>query len=444
MNKKWMATGILGTVLMTGVAGYTYESAQPIEAKQNTKQAKVKNVIFMIPDGYSAAYATNYRWYQGGEETELDGHLKGMMRTYSANTKVTDSAAAGTAMATGTKTNNGTIGMDPSGKEVASILDRADQAGKATGLVSTSAITHATPAVFASHVATRANEADIAKQYMDEMKVDVLLGGGQKFFFDQKNGGVQEAGNLVKKAERAGYQYADSLESLNETDGRKVLGLFAEEGMAPELDRENTNQPSLATMTSKALQTLKKDRDGFFLMVEGSQIDWAGHAHDAAWAMKDAEAFHQAVEKVLRFAAKDKHTLVVVAGDHDTGGMSVGGYDEYVAKPEVLKNVKATGDEMVRQFNDDLSNIASVVKRETTFDLTAEEIQTLQKVDAKKRVMTLNEMISKRAYVGWTTAVHTGVDVPLYAYGPQSEQFSGLHENTDIPGLMANAMKLKK
>lgn len=276
------------------------------------------------------------------------------------------------------------------------------------------------------------------------MKVDVLLGGGQKFFFDQKNGGVQEAGNLVKKAERAGYQYADSLESLNETDGRKVLGLFAEEGMAPELDRENTNQPSLATMTSKALQTLKKDRDGFFLMVEGSQIDWAGHAHDAAWAMKDAEAFHQAVEKVLRFAAKDKHTLVVVAGDHDTGGMSVGGYDEYVAKPEVLKNVKATGDEMVRQFNDDLSNIASVVKRETTFDLTAEEIQTLQKVDAKKRVMTLNEMISKRAYVGWTTAVHTGVDVPLYAYGPQSEQFSGLHENTDIPGLMANAMKLKK
>ncbi|MCY1692496.1 alkaline phosphatase [Exiguobacterium sp. SL14] len=109
-----------------------------------------------------------------------------------------------------------------------------------------------------------------------------------------------------------------------------------------------------------------------------------------------------------------------------------------------MKNVKATGDEMVRQFNDDLSNIASVVKRETTFDLTAEEIQTLQKVDAKKRVMTLNEMISKRAYVGWTTSVHTGVDVPLYAYGPQSEQFGGLHENTDIPGLMANAMKLKK
>lgn len=445
MKKTWITTSVLGMTLVAGVTAYTYEAPRHVEAKPQTEsKKKVKNVIMMIPDGYSASYATNYRWYNGGDETELDRQLKGMMRTYSASSKVTDSAAAGTAMATGTKTNNGTIGMNPSGQEVESILDRADRVGKSTGLVATSAITHATPAVFASHVASRANEADIAKQYMDEMKVDVLLGGGQKYFFDKENGGVQEAGNLVKKAERAGYQYADSLESLQETDGRKVLGLFAEEGMAPELDRELTQQPSLSTMTKKAIQTLNKDKEGFFLMVEGSQIDWAGHAHDAAWAMKDSDAFHKAVKEAMRFAAKDKNTLVVVAGDHETGGMTVGGYDEYVAKPEVLKNVKATGDQMVRQFNDDLTNIAEIVKQETSFDLIAQEVKTLQTADSKKRVMLLNEMISKRAYVGWTTTVHTGVDVPLYAYGPHSDQFAGLHDNTDLPGLIANAMKLKK
>ncbi|MEI2401108.1 alkaline phosphatase, partial [Paenibacillus phytohabitans] len=269
-----------------------------------------------------------------------------MHRTYSSNSEVTDSAAAGTAMATGVKTNNGMISTAPDGKELKTILEAAEEKGKSSGLVATSTITHATPAVFASHVASRSNEADIAPQLL-ENGVDVLLGGGKQYFPD----------SLINEAEENGYQYVtnqDELENAKKAD--KLIGLFAEDGMAPELDRDETDQPSLAEMTESALDVLKKDKDGFFLMVEGSQIDWAGHDNDAAWAMKDSEAFELAVEKAVEFAKKDGNTLVVVAGDHDTGGMSVGGYGKGDANLEVLRNVSATGDFMESKLNADRSN----------------------------------------------------------------------------------------
>ncbi|MFC4683681.1 alkaline phosphatase [Exiguobacterium sp. s149] len=440
-KQKWMI-GTLAFGLTAGavVGGSGIQPEAGANAKHNQKQ--VKNVIFMIPDGYSASYATNYRWYADEEETTLDQHLTGMMRTYSANSKVTDSAAAGTAMATGVKTNNGTISMDPNGKELTSVLEKANQIGKATGLVATSTITHATPAVFASHVASRASEAEIAKQYMDELEVDVLLGGGQNYFTTEQEGGLQKE-DLIARAEAAGYTYATNADELETANASKLLGLFAPEAMAPELDREMTEEPSLAEMTTAALTSLNQDKDGFFLMVEGSQIDWAGHAHDAAWAMKDSEAFHDAFQKAIQFAMKDKQTLVVVAGDHDTGGMSVGGYNEYVAKPEVLRSVTATGDFMVDSFDESLTNVRDVVKRYTSLTLTEAEVKAIQAAESPKRTLVLNEIISKRAYVGWTTSQHTGVDVPLYAYGPQHDRFTGVLDNTDVPKQIMQALKLK-
>lgn len=442
MKRTWM-TGALALGLTAGTLTTGLHNHETAEANGKHGKGTVKNVILMIPDGYSASYATNYRWYAGEEETALDKQLTGMMRTYSANSKVTDSAAAGTAMATGVKTNNGTISMDPDGNELTSVLERASQNGKATGLVATSTITHATPAVFASHVASRASEAEIARQYMDALEVDVLLGGGQKYFTAEANGGLQKE-DLIKRAKEAGYSYATNRDELRVAKSAKLLGLFADDAMAPELDRDQTNEPSLAEMTDAALTSLKQDQDGFFLMVEGSQIDWAGHAHDAAWAMKDSEAFHEAFKAALQFAMKDKQTLVVVAGDHDTGGMSVGGYGEYIAKPEVLRSVTATGDFMVDAFNDELTNVEDVVEQYTSMKLTPKEAELIRSADESKRVMTLNEIISQRAYVGWTTTQHTGVDVPLYAYGPQQERFNGLLDNTEVPKHILQAMKLLK
>lgn len=329
---------VMGAVLLLSAFNLPMGvNASPSEQTQE----KVQNVIFLIPDGFSASYATGYRWYKGSTSM-MDNMLVGMMRTYSANSEVTDSAAAGTAMATGFKTNNGMISVTPSGYQVKTILEAAEDSGKATGLVATSTITHATPAVFSSHVASRASEADIAAQMMNE-GVEVLLGGGKKFFTSKEQGGEQQTRDLVNEAKSMGYTTVEDRSQLSAAQGSKLLGLFSKEGMAPELDREVTQEPSLAEMTKKAINVLNQDKDGFFLMVEGSQIDWAGHAHDAAWAMKDTEAFEYAVQAAVDFAKKDGKTLVIIAGDHDTGGMSVGGYGVYDAKIDVLRNVTATG-----------------------------------------------------------------------------------------------------
>ncbi|WP_050183983.1 alkaline phosphatase [Domibacillus robiginosus] len=427
-KKKLVPLAIASSLALGGLIG-SYSAPQETVKADNERNGKVKNVIFMIPDGYSASYNTNYRWYKG-EESVLDSMLVGMHRSYSANSKITDSAAAGTAMATGIKTNNGMISTSPEGKELKTILEAAEEKGKASGLVATSTITHATPAVFASHVASRANEADIAPQLI-ENEVEVILGGGNKYFPE----------SLLQQAEKDGYEYITDKNGLNEAQrADKLIGLFAEDGMAPELDRDVTNQPSLAEMTGSALDVLKKDKDGFFLMIEGSQIDWAGHDNDAAWAMKDAEAFEDAVEEALEFAKKDKNTLVVVAGDHDTGGMSVGGYGKGDANPELLRNVTATGDFMESKLSADRNNIKEVVKQYTGLDLTEQEVEKIQ--TAKSPSIAINQVVSERASIGWSSTGHTGVDIPIFAYGPHADAFSGLHQNTDFPVLMAKAMKL--
>ncbi|QFT89100.1 Alkaline phosphatase 4 precursor [Bacillus sp. THAF10] len=441
MYKKAASVAIAAGLLFSGFQvsfGDNYADAQKPSESEHEKQGKVKNVIYMIPDGYNAGYATNYRWYKGADSS-FDPYVKGLIKTHSADTEVTDSAAAGTAMATGHKTNNGMVGVTPDGEEVDSILDAAEDAKKSTGLVATSTITHATPAVFGASVEKRSDEAAIAPQFLDN-EVDVLFGGGRDYFTDSKNGGKQKE-NLIEKAEKQGYHYVSNKEELENAKGKKLLGLFADDAMAPEMHRDETEEPSLAEMTNTAISTLNKNKKGFFLMVEGSQIDWAGHAQDPAWAMSDTEAFDQAVEAALEFAKKDGNTLVVVAGDHETGGMSVGANGEYDLKMDIVKGVTATGDKMASELNEDKSNVGEVVQKYTSLELTDKEIEKIK--TAEKPAIAINNVISDRALIGWTSTAHTGTDLPVYAYGPQSEKFSGLLDNTDLPKIMAKAMKLK-
>lgn len=428
-KKKLLPFALVSTLAVGGLLG-SLAPAENADAKKNPNNGKAKNVIFMVPDGFSTSYATNYRWYKG-EETLFDSMLVGMQKTYSANSKVTDSAAAGTALATGVKTNNGMISTSPDGKELKTVLEAAEEKGKSSGLVATSTITHATPAVFASHVASRSNEGDIAPQLI-ENDVDVLLGGGKQHFPEK----------LLNEAKSSGYAIVSNSEELKKAENAtKLIGLFADGGMAPELDREETNQPSLADMTEAAIDVLEKDKDGFFLMVEGSQIDWAGHDNDAAWAMKDTEAFEEALAVALEFAKKDGHTLVVVTGDHDTGGMSVGGYGQGDAKLDILHGVTATGDFMEGKLNKDRSNVKEIVKQYANIDLNDTEANKIKSAESPS--MAINEVISQRALVGWTSTAHTGTDIPVYAYGPGAGLFSGLNNNTDLPMLMGKAMKIR-
>ena len=442
MLKKASSIFIAAGLLLSGLSvniGLNETEAKNPETVANQKNGKVKNVIFMIPDGYNAAYATNYRWFKG-EDSSFDPHVKGLIKTHSANTEVTDSAAAGTAMATGVKTNNGMVGVTPDGKEVDSILDAAEKSKKSTGLVATSTITHATPAVFGASVSSRGDEALIAPQYF-ENGVDVIFGGGRDYFTTVAEGGKQPTRNLIEEAKGNGYEYVTDRDQLSAAKSGKILGLFAEDAMATEMERKETNQPSLAEMTNAAIDALKQNKHGFFLMVEGSQIDWAGHAHDAAWAMNDVRAFDEAVQAALEFAKKDRNTLVVVAGDHETGGMSVGSNGQYDLNIDILHQVEATGDMMAKQLNDDRSNVKEIVKENTKLELSDKEVAAIANAD--KPAMAINEVISDRALVGWTSTAHTGTDLPVYAFGPQSERFIGMHDNTDLPKIMADAMKIK-
>ncbi|MFC5711962.1 alkaline phosphatase [Thalassorhabdus alkalitolerans] len=404
------------------------------------KQENVENVIYLIPDGFSTGYNATYRYYKEDGSPVWDSFLTGMMTTHSNDHRITDSAAAGTAMATGVKTNNGVVGQSPEGEDLKSILEAADEDGKSTGLVANSTITHATPAVFASNVDSRSNQEEIARQCIDDGVVDVILGGGKDYFLPEEEGGKQPERHLIDEAKEKEYQFVENRDQLLDIEEGSILGLFADNAMEPELHREGTNEPSLAEMTSSAIDVLSQNEDGFFLMVEGSQIDWAGHANDAAWAMSDTEAFEEAVMEAIDFADQDGETLVVVVGDHDTGGISLGGENTKSTEIEMLRDVTATGEYMANQLNEDRSNVKEVIQEYANIDITGEEAENIQ--EYADPVLAINHVISNYAGVGWSSTDHTGEEVPLYAYGPGSELLTGLVDNTDVPKAMAEAMNV--
>lgn len=444
MLKKLGVTALSAGIIFSGVST-TAASADGNSQLNNSGEngEKAENIIYMIPDGFNADYATNYRHYKG-ESAVWDNHLQGMYTTYSADSNITDSAAAGTAMATGVKTNNGVIGLDPEGNPQQTILEASQNKDMSTGLVATSTITHATPAAFGAHVDDRNKETEIARQLIDN-EIDVLLGGGKNNFLPESAGGNQEETNVLQQAEEQGYQLIENRNQLLEADidleNENLLGLFADDAMSPELHRDTEEEPSLAEMTQTAIDTLNKDEDGFFLMVEGSQIDWAGHDNDAAWAMTDVGAFEEAVQEAMDFAEKDGNTLVVVGGDHETGGMTAGANGSGTANPELLHSVTATGENIAADLNEDRSNTKEVVGNYTDMELSEEEIQSIQEAEDPK--MAINAVISAKANVGWTSTNHTGVDIPVYAYGPGADQFSGSLDNTDLPKIIADAAEME-
>lgn len=345
----------------------------------------VRNVILMIGDGMGINQVMLARIRAVGLEGKL--HLErmpvsGLIRTHSADDLVTDSAAAGTALASGVKTNNKMIGMTPDRKEYRTILEAARAKGMATGLVATSAITHATPASFAAHVRSRDSQAAIAEQLLAN-RVDLLLGGGKKYFLprSQRGSGRRDGKDLIAVARETGYAFVETGDQLDTVDGLPVLGLF-------QLDALTTlpPEPSLARLTAKAIDLLEDTRQGwfvqkrgFFLMVEGSQIDWACHDNDAANCIWQMLHFDLAVKAAVDFALADGHTLVVVAADHETGGLTIpsGSTDGADLKVE------------------------------------------------------------------WSTKGHSGSPVPVYAFGPGAERFAGVYDNTEVPGKLAALLRIK-
>lgn len=323
------------------------------------KSPKIENIILLIGDGMGVAEV--YAAISSSSETlnmEKSKHI-GFAKTFSLTDKITDSAAAGTALATGNKTKNGVIAQDTLGNIFTSILEIAEKYGYATGLVSTSAITHATPASFIAHDISRGNYEAIAADFLD-IDIDVFFGGGYNHF-----GLRADSLNYIDSLTANGYHVARTIEDAETSVSDKIAGLFYE--VHPPKYSEGRGD-MLPRATQKALDILSKNEKGFFLMVEGSQIDWAGHDNDTKYNVEETLDFDRTLGIVLEFLKNNPNTLVVVTADHETGGMAL---------------TSKTGD---------------YLSSDATF----------------------------------ATGGHTSIMVPVFAYGAGAELFTGIFDNTEF------------
>lgn len=349
----------ISVLIFLTVLNLTFITCTSSSYSGSKKRPEIRNVILMIGDGMGLATMSSAMTVSDHPLNITRCTTTGLQKTNSANKYITDSAAAGTALATGNKTNNGVIGMDSTGVRVKSILEIAEENGLATGLVSTSSVTHATPASFIAHQASRGSYEDIAADFI-KTDVDVFIGGGYDHFAKR-----EDKLNLIDSLKARGYEVANNMNQVMVSTSGKLAGLVAPVHTPYRLKGRGD---MLQQSSLKAIEILSKNKKGFFLMIEGSQIDWAGHANAADTLVDETIDFDNAVGKVLDFAAADGHTLVIITADHETGGVTITGGD--IKTHKVQLNF-ASGD-------------------------------------------------------------HTPILIPVFAFGPGSEDFNGIYENTEI------------
>lgn len=420
---------MLAGVALFASMGVAAQAVTPVQTMLGNAPNVPKNIVIMIGDGMGPAYTSAYRYYKDNpdtqeiEQTVFDRLLVGTSSTYPARVSgyVTDSAASATALATGTKTYNGAISVDTNKQPIATIMEKAKALGLSTGVAVTSQINHATPAAFLSHNESRRNYDELAHSYL-KTDTDVMLGGGQKYF----------PASLIKKFEAKGYQYLSDFNQLDSVKQGKVIGLFAEVQLPWAIDDSDSNK--LSKMTMKALDLLSQNERGFVLLVEGSLIDWAGHNNDVVTAMGEMEAFANAIEVVEQYIRNNNDTLMVVTADHDTGGLSIGANEEYRWDANIIRGVRASPGVIA----DDALAEGDWLARVTLnlgFEPNDDELSQLSLARMQgKEVMTtaIKLLIDSRSNTGWTTSVHTGIDVQVFAAGPAASLFAGYQDNTDI------------
>ena len=330
------------------------------------RNRRIKNVIVMIGDGMGLEQVS-VGWVLNGGHLNMDNcKVTGFSRTYTVDSLITDSCAGGSALATGVKTRYGFMACDPDGNPVPSLLQDAQRKGKKTGVAVTCRINDATPIDFVGHSTDRHDEAGIAAQYVDS-GVDFLAGGGFQFWQNREDGR-----DLVQEMKDRDYTFVDNLDDLHKVKEGKVLGLFAPLEMEPALDRG----PVLEDCAMKAIELLD-NRKGFFLMIEGSSIDDWCHRHKLGHMAEELFDFDRTVGKVLEWAEKDGHTLVIITADHATGGLTLLG----------------------------------------------------------------GSLENRSAKVHFSTKGHNGILVPVFAYGPHAEEFSGVYENAELAARIRRLMK---
>jgi len=431
-----------------------------------------QNIIMVVADGMGPEFTTAYRYFSDNkatpvvERTIFDKYLVGSASTYPAPVSgyVTDSAAGATALSTGVKTYNGAIAVDVDKNPLETVLEKAKRLGLKTGAVVTSQINHATPASYIAHNESRKNYDEIANAYVDEKikgqyKFDLLLGGGWKYFLRQDR-------DLVKELKANGVQYIDQYNQLSSLNSNTpALGLFADVGLPFAID--DTNKYRLANMTQHATRLLDNEQ-GYFLLIEASQVDWAGHANDIASAMSEMDDLAKTIEYLEQYVQKNPDTLVVLTADHSTGGMSLAANGKYEWNPETLKNLTHTPAYFGQHFTKEKLTLTAANKL-LNIALTMDEFKQLTsaKHEALTAVNAYNELseqaqkkqrkpnvaylmgkalkliIDVRTNTGWTTGGHIAIDVPIIAFGPKADLFKGSQDNTDIAKKLIKIVEAK-
>lgn len=412
-----------------------------------------KSIIFLIGDGLGfdqITFARHLEEPEGGRFAFESMPSVGLVSVHAADNKVTDSAAAATAFATGVKTNNAMIGMNPAEEELESIADRAKEAGWKVGYVTSTSITHATPAGFYASAKHRYFNADDVGPDLLEQEPDLVFGGGLDDLLPLPYGKRQDGRNLVEEAEAQGYTIWRYGADLDAEVPEKVIGVFAGNHMPYRIDNarlpEPQRYPSLADLTTTALRALSRNDGRFFLMVEGGRIDHAGHSFDARTLASEVADFDEAVKVVLGYQKENPDTLVVLTADHATGGLAI---NDYVKWDEIKKQQVSL--DWIKDGVRDVEEPATVEEvRELTGQpaISAEDVDPMRTVgDSYEASRMLGHRLGEIHGVTWIPEVdpwntkgHTGEDVPIYATGPGASRFAGSLDNTDIPKRMCEIM----
>ena len=360
-------------ILLLTIVGFVFScSPSSNERVENSeKESYPKNIILLIGDGMGVTQVYAGMTANKGKLNLEETQYVGLSKTYSASNYITDSGAGGTAMSIGKKTYNGAIGVDKDSVLHKNILEIYDESGKSTGVISTSSITHATPASFIAHRKSRHDYEGIAEDFLAS-PVDVFIGGGLKHFTER-----EDQRDITRELEEKGFDVYHDLDTAQSSNKNQIAVFTAEGHNPPEMEGRGE---MLVEATKLAIDKLSTDEDGFFMMVEGSQIDWGGHDNDLEYVISEMLDFDRAIGVAMDFAKKNGETLVVITSDHETGGLALTG-----------------------------GNIESG------------EVEG-----------------------AFPTGGHTSVMVPVFSYGPGAELFSGIYENTDIFNFLLQLHKRKE
>ena len=368
----------LSTSSLLNAQGATSDSTTPSIIAEismlrdySAESQKIRNVILLIGDGMGLTQITAGMYSQDQPLNLERCTATGLIKTSAANKLITDSAAGATAFSCGRKTNNGMVGMTPDGQPCQTILELAETRGMATGIVTTSTVVHATPASFISHQPSRNNMEEIAAEMLN-IEVDLVIGGGKKYFDRRSSDERDLIAELVDKGYVVQDYFNHEFDRIVTPPFENFIFFTADSDPLP-ADQGRSYLPRAASMAPEFLQA--HTQNGFFLMIEGGQIDWGGHANEANYIISEFLDFDQAIGQVLDFAERDGQTLVIITADHETGGLAI--------NPGSKRNSLITA---------------------------------------------------------FTSDYHTAVMVPIFAFGPGSERFNGIHDNTRVYHLMRSAM----